>query len=127
MSQHHLVTHAYDSHTGWVRIARTEMTLESAEDLRDRGYTMVRLRRGVFGSRDVSLSRYTAQDAALGVEDAEIEPADLRPSTADEPERPDDTISAAVAPVAPIRVADWGPTLLIPASPSSRSSSHSAA
>ncbi|WZH36468.1 MAG: hypothetical protein PIR02_17200 [Microbacterium enclense] len=127
MSQHHLVTHAYDSHTGWVRIARTEMTHESAEDLRDQGYTMVRLRRGVFGSRDVSLSRYTAEDAALDVEHAAVEPAEITLRTGDDQKRPDDAMSAEGAPVAAIRIADPGPTPLIPASPSSRSSSPSAA
>jgi len=75
MSQQHLVTHAYDSHTGWVRIPRTEMTSRNAEDLRSRGFTMVRLRRGMFGTRDVSIRRYLADRSPEGSSPVGIEPA----------------------------------------------------
>ncbi|MDF2666681.1 MAG: hypothetical protein K0R81_2531 [Microbacterium sp.] len=75
MSQQHLVTHAYDSHTGWVRIPRTEMTGQNAEDLRSRGFTMVRLRRGMFGFRDVSIRRYLADASLTGPSPVDIEPA----------------------------------------------------
>jgi hypothetical protein len=75
MSQHHLVTHAYDSHTGWVRIPRTELTSQSAEELRSRGFTMVRLRRGMFGFRDVSIRRYLRDPSPADTSPTDVVPA----------------------------------------------------
>ncbi len=75
MSQHHLVTHAYDSHTGWVRVPRTELTSQSAEELRSRGFTMVRLRRGMFGFRDVSIRRYLRDPSPADTSPTDVLPA----------------------------------------------------
>ena len=69
MSQHHLVTHAYDSHTGWVRIPRTELTSQNAEELR------VRLRRGMFGSREVSIRRYLQDSSPAHTSPTDVVPA----------------------------------------------------
>jgi len=61
MSQHHLITHAYDSQNGWVRVQRTPMTPAHAADFRDRGFTMVRSRRGIWGSRELPISWYVGR------------------------------------------------------------------
>lgn len=58
MSRHHIATHVYDYREGWVRIAPTAMTHDRAAELRDQGYTLVRSRRGVFGSRELPVSWY---------------------------------------------------------------------
>jgi hypothetical protein len=58
MSRHHIATHAYDFRTGWVRIPPTTMTTDQAEALRDRGFTIVRSRRGWFGARELPLTWY---------------------------------------------------------------------
>lgn len=58
MSRHHIATHAYDYRTGWVRIPPTALTPEQADALRDRGFTIVRSRRGWFGSRELPVTWY---------------------------------------------------------------------
>ncbi|MFF8187641.1 hypothetical protein ACF044_10305 [Microbacterium sp. NPDC016588] len=58
MSRHHIATHAYDFRRGWVRIPPTSLTAEHAVSLRDQGFTIVRSRRGWFGSRELPLSWY---------------------------------------------------------------------
>ncbi|MFG6277914.1 hypothetical protein [Microbacterium sp. 5K110] len=58
MSRHHIATHVYDYREGWVRIAPTAMTYEHALDLRDQGFTLVRSRRGWFGTRELPVSWY---------------------------------------------------------------------
>jgi hypothetical protein len=73
MSRHHIATHAYDFRTGWVRISPTTMTPEQAAALRDRGFTIVRSRRGWFGTRELPLSWYL-RGATPGVRQSVREP-----------------------------------------------------
>ena len=64
MSRHHVATHAYDFRRGWVRIAPTAMTDAAAVKLRDEGFTIIRSRRGWFGSRELPLTWYLRRAAS---------------------------------------------------------------
>lgn len=76
MSRHHIATHAYDFRTGWVRIPPTTMTPDQAEALRDRGFTIVRSRRGWFGMRELPLTWYIPRSDTSGGSRIPIAPAD---------------------------------------------------
>ncbi|MCT2087078.1 hypothetical protein M3D75_13205 [Microbacterium enclense] len=85
MSRHHVATHAYDYRRGWVRIALTAMTDATAVKLRDEGFTIVRSRRGWFGTRELPLSWYlrrtgsgTSTHTRLPVPPADEQSARLR-------------------------------------------------
>lgn len=64
MSRHHVATHAYDFRRGWVRIAPTALTDANAVKLRDEGFTIVRSRRGWFGTRELPLTWYLRRAAS---------------------------------------------------------------
>jgi hypothetical protein len=49
------VTHVYTLQDGWRKSLEGPLTVELAEDLRGRGVSMVRARRGLFDVREVSL------------------------------------------------------------------------
>lgn len=68
MPRQHIATHAYDSQQGWVRVARKRLTAEHVAELRAQGFTMVRSRRGLFGSRELPLSWYAERRPIGGVE-----------------------------------------------------------
>lgn len=76
MSRHHIATHAYDFRTGWVRIPPTTMTPEQAETLRDRGFTIVRSRRGWFGMRELPLTWYIPRSDVSDGSRIPLTPAD---------------------------------------------------
>ena len=101
MSRRHIATHAYDYRTGWVRIAPTALTAEQAEVLRDKGFTIVRSRRGWFGTRELPVSwylRHAATDAspALG---QPLSPAFEPPAKSDDRrEGREDAVESADAP-----------------------------
>lgn len=68
MSRHHIATHVYDYRAGWVRIPRALMNHARAEELRDEGFTLVRSRRGLFGSRELPVTWYLRRPSAEGTE-----------------------------------------------------------
>ncbi|MCT2085669.1 alternative tryptophan synthase beta-subunit [Microbacterium enclense] len=57
MARMRTVTHGYRLATGWEKIDKRPLTLEVAEDLRARGYTMVVAKRGLFDAREISLNQ----------------------------------------------------------------------
>lgn len=57
MARVRTVTHGYRLATGWEKIHRRPLTPEVAHELRSQGYTMVVAKRGIFGSREISLNR----------------------------------------------------------------------
>ncbi|OZD55634.1 hypothetical protein CH252_07210 [Rhodococcus sp. 06-1477-1B] len=58
MTRPRTVTHTYTLAGGWQKTHRGPLTAELAEDLRRQGVTMVRARRGMFDSREISLRDY---------------------------------------------------------------------
>lgn len=68
MPRQHIATHAYDSQQGWVRVPRKRLTYENVAHLRAQGFTMVRSRRGLFGSRELPLSWYAERRPIGGAE-----------------------------------------------------------
>lgn len=59
MAKFRRITHAYSYPTGWVRVPRRSLTPELSYKLLLQGYTMARVRRGLFGSRELSLRQNT--------------------------------------------------------------------
>lgn len=57
MARVRTITHGYRLDTGWERIDRRPLTPEVAHELRSNGYTMVMAKRGLFDSREISLSQ----------------------------------------------------------------------
>lgn len=55
MSRPRKVTHTYTLQTGWKRASEGPLTAELADDMRRRGVSMVRARRGLFDVREISL------------------------------------------------------------------------
>ncbi len=56
MTRHPRITHAYDPRRGWVSVRR-RLTPGTVEDLMAQQFTMVRVRHGLLGRREVSLRR----------------------------------------------------------------------
>ncbi|SIR56396.1 hypothetical protein [Microbacterium sp. RURRCA19A] len=97
MSRHHIATHAYDFRRGWVRVPPTALTHEHASSLRDQGFTIVRSRRGWFGTRELPLSWYLRRVDADGSGHSRI-PVSPAEQSAKLRERLDDTVDAEPAP-----------------------------
>lgn len=93
MSRHHIATHAYDFRRGWVRIPATSLTAEHAVSLRDQGFTIVRSRRGWFGTRELPLSWYLRRVDG-GVSDPTRIPVSPVKQSSTLRERLDDTVDA---------------------------------
>lgn len=55
MARERIVTHAYRLDGGWHRVRRARLTSQYADELRTQGYTMVKARRGLFNTREISL------------------------------------------------------------------------
>lgn len=88
MSRHHIATHAYDFRTGWVRISPTVMTGNQAAALRDRGFTIIRSRRGWFGTRELPVSWYL-RGATAGMRESARQPVEPARSSSSIEETPD--------------------------------------
>lgn len=101
MSRRHIATHAYDFHTGWVRITPTALTHEQAVKLHEQGFTIVRSRRGWFGTRELPLSWYLRRAGSDTSEASRlaVSPAAVSPNAPHErPEDPPDTVDLVDAP-----------------------------
>lgn len=64
MTRPRTVTHTYTLGGGWRKADHEPLTADLADDLRRQGVTMVRARRGMFDSREVSLRDYPPRAAA---------------------------------------------------------------
>lgn len=58
MTRRRMITHAYRMPGGWEEVERRDLTVESAAELRQEGFTLVRARRGWRPAREISLTRY---------------------------------------------------------------------
>ncbi len=63
MTKPRTVTHVYSLGGGWEKTSHETLTPELAEELRHQGFTMVRARRGMFDTREISLRDYPPQRA----------------------------------------------------------------
>lgn len=55
MASERTVTHAYRLDGGWRKVPRRRLTSDAAAELRREGFTMVRARRGLFDTREISI------------------------------------------------------------------------
>ncbi len=55
MASERTVTHAYRLDGGWRKVPRRRLTADAAAELRREGFTMVRARRGLFDTREISI------------------------------------------------------------------------
>jgi hypothetical protein len=67
MTRPRTVTHTYTLAGGWQKTHREPLTADLAEDLRRQGVTMVRARRGMFDTREISLRDYPPRRAEAPV------------------------------------------------------------
>lgn len=67
MTRPRTVTHTYTLAGGWQKAHHAPLTAEFAENLRRSGVTMVRARRGMFDSREISLRDYPPRRAEAPV------------------------------------------------------------
>ena len=76
MTRPRTVTHAYRMPGGWEELPHRPLTSDTAQALRDEGFTLVRARRGWGNSKELSLSLYIQQPSSA----APWSEADIRPS-----------------------------------------------
>lgn len=58
MTRPRTLTHTYTLASGWQKAAHEPLTPERAAELREQGIMLVRARRGLFDTREISLRQY---------------------------------------------------------------------